>query len=256
MKRSQIGVQLYTLRDYAKTEKDLAETLSKVAAIGYEAVQVSGIGADIDPAAVKELCAQNKLSLCATHENSMKILDDTDAVIARMKAFGCDLTAYPFPAGVEFGSEESVRQLIDKLSVAGRKMAAEGITLTYHNHHQEFRKIGGKTILEMIYDEIPANELQGEPDTYWVQYGGGDPIAWCKKLDGRLPIIHLKDYKITEENKPAYCPIGAGNLNIPGIIAAAESAGCKWFVVEQDECPEGAFNAVEQSFKYLAGLVE
>ena len=38
---SQIGCQMYTLRDYTKTPADLAQTLRKVKKIGYDAVQTS-----------------------------------------------------------------------------------------------------------------------------------------------------------------------------------------------------------------------
>ena len=38
----EIGAQLYTVRDFCKTPEDFAETLKKVADIGYRTVQVSG----------------------------------------------------------------------------------------------------------------------------------------------------------------------------------------------------------------------
>ena len=37
-----LGAQLYTVRDFTKTTDDFAETLKKVADIGYRTVQVSG----------------------------------------------------------------------------------------------------------------------------------------------------------------------------------------------------------------------
>ena len=38
-----IGAQLYTLRDYCTNLEDFADTLKKVAEIGYTVVQVSGV---------------------------------------------------------------------------------------------------------------------------------------------------------------------------------------------------------------------
>ena len=131
-------------------------------------------------------------------------------------------------------------------------LAASGMTLCYHNHHQEFRKTGGATILEKIYSSTSARHLQGELDTYWVQYGGGDPAAWCERLSGRLPLIHLKDYMVNDENEPAYCEIGSGNLDFARIVAAAEKAGCQYFIVEQDETPGDPVDSLSQSFRHLA----
>ena len=54
MKLSQVALQLYTLRDYTKTPADIRHTLKKVRAIGYEAVQASGMG-PIDDAELVEI---------------------------------------------------------------------------------------------------------------------------------------------------------------------------------------------------------
>ena len=37
------GAQLYTLRNFCKTKEELAETLTRVADIGYTSVQLSGV---------------------------------------------------------------------------------------------------------------------------------------------------------------------------------------------------------------------
>ena len=39
-----IGVQLYTLRGLLKNEKDIRTTLSRIKDIGYNYVQLSGVG--------------------------------------------------------------------------------------------------------------------------------------------------------------------------------------------------------------------
>ena len=43
----QLGAQMYTLREYTKTAEGLREALHKVKDMGYQAVQLSGHGADI-----------------------------------------------------------------------------------------------------------------------------------------------------------------------------------------------------------------
>jgi len=86
-----------------------------------------------------------------------------------------------------------VGRWISRLDQAGAVLAAAGQTLCYHNHHQEFRHLGGRVLLDLIFEGTKAVNLQGEPDTYWIQFGGGDPVVWCEKLAGRLPLLHLKD---------------------------------------------------------------
>ena len=40
----QFGIQMYTLRDFMKTREDLAQTLHRVAALGYTNVQITKPG--------------------------------------------------------------------------------------------------------------------------------------------------------------------------------------------------------------------
>ncbi len=256
MKIEQIAVQLYTLREHLKTLPDFAETCRKVSAIGYRAVQVSGVDyAQTPPKAIRQICADHGLTICATHENGKKILDYPETVVETLQVLGTRLTAYPFPADIDFTCEESVANFIAKLSNAGKVLAKAGMTLAYHNHQIEFRKLNGKMLLERIFAETSPDHLQGEPDTYWVQFGGGDPVAWCRKLSGRLPIIHLKDYRVNEKNEVEFCEVGRGNLDMPTIIAEAERAGCPWFAVEQDTCYGDPFESIRISFEYLTSLV-
>ncbi len=250
MKINQVAVQLYTLRDHLTTPEAYAKSLAKVAEIGYKSVQISG-PRPLSPKEIVELCAEHGLVINSTHESSDLILEDPAQVVSTLNAFGCDYTAYPYPAGVDFESVASIDSLIERLNAAGKILTEAGKTLCYHNHNHEFRKVDGEIIFERIFRKTDPRYIQGEPDTYWVQLGGGSPEAWCHHLKGRLPLLHLKDYMTNAENKPEFTEIGNGVLNFKAIIAAAESSGCKWFIVEQDRCPGDPFDSLEQSFKYI-----
>jgi sugar phosphate isomerase/epimerase len=251
MKLSQIAAQLYTVRDFTQTPEDLASTLKKVRAIGYQSVQVSAIG-PIDNAELVKILQGEGLTCCATHEDANLILNDPAAVAAKLVAIDCKYTAYPYPRGIDFGSEAEILALAAKLDASGAVLRKSGRALAYHNHAIEFVRFGSRTALEIIYGATSPENLTGEPDTYWIQYGGGDPADWCTRLAGRLPILHLKDYAFSKENKIEMAEIGQGNLNWTAIIAAAEKSGCEWFVVEQDTCPGDPFVSLKKSFDYLA----
>lgn len=248
MKPHQIAAQLYTCRAIMQTPADIAKTLHRLREVGYTAVQISGIG-PIEQAELNKILDAEGLTCCATHAASAMILDDPQEVIAKLDSLHCKYTAYPYPSDVDFSSESVVRKLISQLEASAKVFSAAGKVLCYHNHHVEFRKLGGRAILDLIYEGAPS--LQGEIDTYWVQYGGGDSVEWCEKLAGRLPLIHLKDYMVTDESKPTFCEVGSGNMNFAKIIAAAERSGCEWFIVEQDTCPGDPVDSLAQSLRYL-----
>ena len=256
MKLSQVAIQLYTLRDFCKTAPDFAAAMKKVREIGYTAVQISGVG-PIPEAELVAMCKAEGLTICATHEPGVKILDETEAVIARLAALGTKLTAYPFPAGIDFDNPEHIDTLIKKLDIAGAKFRAAGMKLGYHNHANEFyRPAGGKMFLERVYDETSPENIVAELDTFWVQRGGGDVVEWVKRVKGRTPFIHLKDYHVNPKGESHFCEVGSGTLDFKRIVAEAEAGGCEWFIVEQDSCPGDPFVSTKQSFDYIkANLV-
>lgn len=247
MRIDQAAAQLYTVRDSTKNAVELAATLAKIRAVGYGAVQVSGIG-PIEAHQVARLLEGEGLTCCATHEPAAMIVGDPERVIERLQILGCRYTAYPYPH-VPLKTKDDVLQLAELLEAAAQKLKDAGITLCYHNHHVEFRRIGNQLLLEILLNAAPS--LQGEIDTYWVQYGGDDCVAWCKRLSNRLPLIHLKDYGIGEDNQPVMAEIGYGNMNMAAIVAAAELAGCEWFIVEQDTCPGDPVASLQLSFEYI-----
>ena len=252
MKHTQIAIQLYTLRDHLKSVPEFAETCRKLVNIGYRAVELGGVDhAVIPPDECRRICAGHGLTICATHQSGDDILNQTAKAIEAAAAMGTDIVVYPWPGDTDFSNEAVVAEFIAKLDAAGTAFAAAGMTLAYHNHQHELRKLNGRLILDRIYQET---RLAAEIDTYWVQYGGGDPVAWCRKLAGRLPVIHLKDYRVNDDNSIGFCEVGHGNLDMPAIIAEAGRSGCRWFCVEQDTCPGDPFDSIRLSFDYLAAL--
>jgi sugar phosphate isomerase/epimerase len=247
-----IALQLWTLREHLKTADDVARTFARVREIGYEHVQLSGLG-PIPVADVKRLADAAGLGICATHEDGREIIEEPSKVADTLSALGCRYTAYPYPH-LPLDTLDQVFALADALSRSGEVLRSRGQLLTYHNHAIEFRRLGGKAILDWLYERTDPVMVHGELDTYWVQAGGGDPAGYCARLSGRLPLLHLKDYAITAKNEPIMAALGEGNLNFPTILREADAAGCEWYIVEQDRGFEDAFEAIAISLKYLKSL--
>ena len=255
MKRSEIeiGINLYSVRDYCKTAEDLDKTLGRLATIGYKAVQVSGIG-PIDTTTVKQLLDTHNLICCATHERIDVLSGPIAPVVEKLTTLECDFTALGYP-GNDFFNAEGVHKLCDILSRAGTGLKSAGIKLGYHNHAAEFERFTDKTFLEEIYDRVPVDVLYGEPDLHWIVRGGGCPVAWINKLTVRLPAVHMKDFAILD-GQPVFAEVGEGNMDWDAIVPACREAGVRWFIVEQDE-PFGdrdIFDSVKMSYNNMRGM--
>jgi sugar phosphate isomerase/epimerase len=250
MEIRQVAAQLYTIRDHLKTPSQVAASLKRVKEIGYPAVQTGGLGR-IQVGELAKMMEDAGVVCCSTHEDSEELLSRPEAVVERLGTLGCRQTAYPYPGGVKLETLDDVRELAGRLNAAGQVFHEAGVVFAYHNHEVEFRRFEGRLMLEVIVQETDPRYLKLEPDTYWIQYGGGDPEDWCRWLRGRLPMLHLKDYAVNAESRPTFAEVGHGNLNWGPIIAAAEESGCEWYIVEQDRCDRDPFESLRMSFEYI-----
>lgn len=73
----------------------------------------------------------------------------------------------------------------------------------------------------------PPRTLLAKIDTAWIYRGSGDPAAWIRKLSGRQQILHLKD---TLQPDYPTLELGAGELDWPDILAAADGAGIETII--------------------------
>ena len=255
MKTYQIALTLFTLRDHCQDESNFKSTLKLVREIGYKSVQISGVNIDSD-VKLKEFTDEAGLKICATHEPSETIIENPKKVIERLEILDCHYTAFPHPGRYSIETLEDTIQLARQLDISGAILREAGKVLTYHNHDNEFFRHDGRTVLELIFEKTDPKNLQGEIDTFWIQKGGGDPVFWCRKLQGRLPLLHLKDYRITLNRQVEFAEVGQGNLDWPRIIEAAEDSGCEWFIVEQDQSTRDPFESVKMSFDFLTSLAQ
>jgi sugar phosphate isomerase/epimerase len=253
MAKPVLGAQLYTLRDFCKTPPEIAETLKKVAKIGYTAVQLSGMG-PVDAPVLGRMLEDAGLVVAATHIGWNELLNDTDRVIAEHKLWQCK---HPAIGGLppEYYSLEGLKRFLDEAPPVAERLAREGMDFSYHNHNHELIRYGDKTWLAMLYQQASPQHVKAEIDTYWIQAGGGDPAAWVKKCAGREPLIHLKDMAMGPDRHQRFAEIGEGNLNWPEILKAAREGGCEWYLVEQDNTyGRDPFESLAISYRNLTAM--
>jgi sugar phosphate isomerase/epimerase len=244
---------MYTVREFTKTLPGIAESLRKVADIGYTAVQISGFG-PADPVEVAKLVEDNGLTVASTHMSWPQFLEDLDNLIEVHKLWKCD---HPAIGGLprEYHSVDGLKQFLDELAPVAEKLAAEGMDFSYHNHSHELIRHGEKTWLAMLYEQADPQMLKAEIDTYWIQAGGGDPAAWVRKCAGREPLLHLKDMCVAPPREQRFAEIGEGNLNWPAILEAAQASGVEWYLVEQDRSYDrDPFESLAISYRNLNAM--
>jgi sugar phosphate isomerase/epimerase len=221
----QIGLQLYTIRDLFAAGS-LDGPLAEVAAIGYRNVELVGLyGRPAEE--VKAALDRHGLTAVSAHEPLQTLESDLDGVIGRAKLFGYDLVAVPW---LDPGQRtaEHYRVIAGQLPALRERLAAEGITLMWHNHDFEFYPMPDGEIPE---DLLLATGVLPELDLYWTAYADLDPQDLMIRYSGRLPILHVKDMRRGEKN---FAEVGTGVLDLPLYVREAASHGVRYLIVEQD----------------------
>ncbi|WP_246084697.1 sugar phosphate isomerase/epimerase family protein [Pseudarthrobacter phenanthrenivorans] len=279
---AKIGVQAMMLKD-SFADVGAFETLRKVNAIGYSAVEISQI--PMTPENVAELDRSRSelgmdiaaLSVAVEGRKGMPVeslADNFDKIVDDAKRLDTSLLRIGM---LPFGAMKSLDAVVSFARQANgyaERLQAHGISLYYHNHHIEFAKFDGKYMLDIIADNSPAMGM--EIDVHWVQRGGLDPVRTLEKYAGRTAMVHLKDYRIGQlpessfgllesgdfagfmaefRNVVQFAEVGEGNLDFPAIIPAAQAAGARYLLVEQDELyGRTVWEALQTSYDNLVAM--
>ena len=253
MKDFRITAQLYTVRELlqGKSPEEIYSVLKQIKEIGYDSVQISAVG-NIDrklAETYRDICEQLELEICVTHTNLDKLENDLDWVIEYHKMWGCTRIGIgSIPEDMRY--EQGMRDFIPRLNAVAAKVAPHGQKIVYHNHKFEFEKFDGKTMMETLFQEFDPENIEFEIDTYWVQAGGENPVNWIYKTDGRMSIIHFKDFRIKNDEQQ-FAEIGQGNLNWDMIIDACTETGVKYAAIEQDSFTDDPMASLKMSYDYL-----
>jgi sugar phosphate isomerase/epimerase len=228
VKLSQVGAQLYTVRDHLKDATAFASTIDRLKGFGYRAVELIH-SETVNDQEISQICAAAEIAVAAAHIPGEAIIERPEAAAEKLKTVGAKIGVYAFPRGVDFGSRLEVERLADGLEQSAAFLKQEGLTLAYHNHPMEFVRVGKERVYDVIRSRAPG--LSFELNAYWAQYGGMNPERLLHSLGNKLVSLHLKDFGVASKHGevPFMTEVGQGNLDFRTLIAEAERGGCQWF---------------------------
>lgn len=240
MKKEQISINLESLQDRMANTAEIRESVKGLKDAGYEYMEILHFLNPDEGTTWADILEENQMHASSIHELYEDIDKEPERIAAKARSLGCKYIACGLSRFTVWEDETSLKELADGLNRLGKFFKEQGLELLYHNHNMEFAKYDGKhTALEYIFAHTDPELVGAELDAYWVHLSGSDPKAWCKRLGKRLKAIHLKDLGVTGESTPdkyiktpSVMALGYGNLDLEGIIKAADDAGCDWFIVE------------------------
>jgi len=247
---AEIGLQLYTLRDLLAS--DFAGTLKKVRDIGYRVVELHTYGG-YTPAKLRELLDDLGIRAVSCHVPLVRLESELDKVVEEAKQLGLDYVVCPWLPPERRQTKADYDQLFDILRRAASTLHEAGLRLAYHNHDFEFQVFDGATALDTLLSRLTEDGVQMELDVYWAHRAGYNPVEYLQRYRGRADLLHMKD---ADGETGAFAEVGSGVLDWSAIIAAAEAAGVRYYIVEQDVCPGDPLAAIQSSLAFLQSRVK
>ena len=253
-----IGVQLYTVRTVMP--KAPLETLKAIRAIGYQEIEATFAGfdklwPDVQASGLKPVSMHLDAKMVSQGG------DELSRAIDQLAKYGFKFGVFPYVNPADRGGPDVMKALADKLNAAGEKCRAAGMMCAYHNHAFEFEPKDGSTLFQVLADNTDKKLVNFELDLFWVSVAGNDPVEMLHRMQGRVPLVHLKDkaegtpvlYKESVE-RTAFKEVGSGVLDWKKVLSACAATGVQHYFVEQDQTPGDPLESLKKSYSYLAPL--
>lgn len=246
-----VGIQLYTVG--ADLQNDPANTLKKLAEIGYSEVETAGTG-KLSAAQLRGLIDQAGLRAPSAH--LMFGMADTEKLLEDAKTLGARyaVSSILAPRAPE-GGMQGVLKLLNSLSIddfkiiaakaneIGQSAKAAGLQYAYHNHNFEFRDLGGgRRGYDILLSETDPALVKFEADCGWMRVAGANPVEYLDKHAGRFAMLHIKDFRGIEKpvttlmapDAPKPTELGRGSIDIKSVVRAGRRNGIEHMFVEQE----------------------
>jgi sugar phosphate isomerase/epimerase len=279
-----IGLQLYTVGK--EMDADPFGTLKRVAAVGYQTVELSPIGKvplpdlkkALDDAGLKnpaghymlpDLMTKLEQNIDAAKQLGQEYMIVTVPWVADPSRFKTD------PAGDQMAFVLAVLQSLtlddwkwnaEQFNKVGEQVKKAGLQFGYHNHNFDFKPYGSTTGYDEIIRLTDPDLVKLELDCGWMTVAGHDPVAYLTKYPQRYRLLHIKDFRkgftpttqLGDRGSGAPVPteLGRGTIDYRKILDTASKGQIRELFVEQEppftEMP--ALEAIKVDYEYLKKL--
>lgn len=235
-----ISVQLWSVKNELK--QDFKGTLQKISAMGFAGVEFAGDFGPYknDAPALKRFLDSLNLQVSAAHVR-FSAFDEAnfDKSVAFYKALATDTLI--IPGDPRSADIEQIDSFISDLNELFVKLKSKGFKFGFHNHHKEFDQHKTATFWDHIARSTPKDFVL-QMDVGWVTYADKNPVTYIERYPGRTLTTHIKaKLPNTEQDFTGKRQIVGDDVTDWNAVLNAEIAvgGTVWFVVEQEEYPDG-----------------
>jgi sugar phosphate isomerase/epimerase len=233
-----LGLQLWSLR--TQLDGNLAGTLKQIKAWGIDEVEAAGFYGRTSAEFAAALVAAG-LRCRAMHVGWELLEANLDGLLKDADALGAATLLDPsLPRAGRVATREEILRAAGAFAQWSRRCKAAGKRFGYHIHGQEFGPAPEGTLFDVLAKEA-GPDVGFEIDVFWATMGGADPVTLMGQYPGRFWYTHLKDMakgivpgEVAQHRDDANVPLGAGQIDVKGIVAAGPKAGVEIHYLEDE----------------------
>jgi sugar phosphate isomerase/epimerase len=244
-----LGIQLYSVRQ--QMMEDLDSTLAAVSAAGYTEVEAAALPKK-SATEIRRSLDKAGLRCVSAHHPFPDLNARFDEIVAYNKELGVHFIICSSPgyrtsspaAGISTGQRpftlDDWHYNAEQFNAMGEKLAPAGIRFGYHNHTREFVVTDGKTPYMELLQLTDPKKVTFELDCGWAVIAGMKPAEIMKNHPYRISMLHVKDFKLTQNPSPEthggkVTELGQGSIDYHPIFAqAAKTQHIEHAFVEQE----------------------
>ena len=247
--RNTLAFQLYSLRNY---EGGWNVAFDAVKSLGVGTIEPWCGAVPDDPSSGTSIDSMRAsleragLRLTCGHMT----VDEFDSRYAEWKQFLLDYGSRDWV--IPFARADTLHEwlaFVPKFREMFAVLAADGLSLGYHNHHMELEKLGDRYVMEHLLDTMPELRAQFHIGQFLPSRGIALP-DWIAKYEGRVCALHVND---SDEDGPTR--VGQGLCRAEDSIRAALDTGVQIFIMEVDLTAE-TIDDVRRDVEFTRRLIE
>ncbi len=261
-----IGVQIHGLRHHLA--QDFPGTLAEIVQLGIRVVELVsfpgcrgnpwgdfGSLADWPPEVIGDKLREAGLAYDSAHVYWRQLqpsqFDMTVDWLTRVGVKRAILAELPVNSGA---SIEDWRIAFDTLNALGMQLQHAGLQFAYHTQANLWEMCDGVRPSDELLHGIDPQRCLLEFDPSGALKYGTNPAEFLRGRPDCFYALHLRDG--VRPNQHAFhipsMPLGAGEIDIPCLLRAAEATACEYYFLEMEVGPGPAcMAAIHSSLQYL-----
>ena len=233
-------------------KKDPEGTLAAVRAIGYDDVELLWSWGNFGRTPSEVRASLDRLGLRApsAHIAPEELTGDWARSLDSAKLIGHDYLIVPSLPGETRHSLDAWKRWSDRFNTAGAAARAAGVWLAFHNEPDHMPPLDGQVPYDVFVARTDPSLVRLQLDVGNMAQGGGDPLAYLSRYRDRYWSFHIKDV-VSDRSRDT--ELGAGTLDLRGLLAAIPDVAHKPVYVEQEQ-PKDALESARANYRFLKEL--